>query len=127
MRNYTRYTSLGLLCGTSMATLVLAVNAGAEETPVVLSEASGRVTLLDRITVVSRTDESALESLASVSQISGEELERRMATNANDIFFGVPGIKVYSDGRPAVSNINIRGLQDAGRVSVIVDGARQAA
>lgn len=125
MRNYTRYTSLGLLCGTSMATLVLAVNAGAEETPVVLSEASGRVTLLDRITVVSRTGESALETMASVSQISGEELDRRMATNANDVFFGVPGITVYSDGRPAVSNINIRGLQDAGRVSVIVDGARQ--
>ncbi len=125
MPSYMRHTNLGLLCGTSMATLVLSMNAMAQEAPVLLSEASGRVTLLDRITVVSRTDESALESLASVSQISGEELERRMATNANDIFFGVPGIKVYSDGRPAVSNINIRGLQDAGRVSVIVDGARQ--
>src|SRR5690606_28402934 len=32
---------------------------------------------------------------------------------------------IYSDGQPSVTNINIRGLQDAGRVSVIVDGARQ--
>ncbi len=125
MRNYTRHTTFGLLCGTSMATLALSMTAMAQEAPIVMSEPSGDVTLLDRITVVSRTGESALETMASVSQISGEELERRMATNANDIFFGVPGIKVYSDGRPAVSNINIRGLQDAGRVSVIIDGARQ--
>mgnify|MGYP000695883085 CR=1 FL=1 len=125
MRKYARRTNLGLLCGTSIAALVLSINAMAQEAPILVSEVSGNVTLLDRITVVSRTGESALDTLASVSQISGEELERRMATNANDIFFGVPGIKVYSDGRPAVSNINIRGLQDAGRVSVIVDGARQ--
>jgi len=92
----------------------------------VQEKASGETpTLLDRITIVSRTGETALETLASVSQISGDELERRMATTSNDIFFGVPGIKVYSDGRPSVSNINIRGLQDAGRVAVIVDGARQ--
>ncbi|WP_367714860.1 TonB-dependent receptor [Nitratireductor sp. GISD-1A_MAKvit] len=108
-----------------MATMVMAMNAMAEETTTLMARENGSVTLLDRITIVSRTGESAVNSMASVSQISGEELERRMATNANDIFFGVPGIKVYSDGRPAVSNFNIRGLQDAGRVSVIVDGARQ--
>ncbi len=117
---------LGLLCGTSLMTLALSMGAMAQEAPsMMMADAAGSVTLLDRITVVSRTGDSALDTLASVSQISGEELERRMASNANDIFFGVPGIKVYSNGRPAVSNINIRGLQDAGRVAVIVDGARQ--
>ncbi|MFC6488007.1 TonB-dependent receptor domain-containing protein [Nitratireductor sp. GCM10026969] len=82
-------------------------------------------TLLDRITVISRTGETPIESLASVSRIDEEQLERRMATTPGDLLFGTPGISIYSDGRPSVSNVNIRGLQDAGRVAVIIDGARQ--
>ena len=42
-----------------------------------------------------------------------------------DIFFGVPGVAVQSDAKRAASSVNIRGLQDFGRVAVIVDGARQ--
>lgn len=82
-------------------------------------------TLLDRITVVSRTDETPIETMASISHIGEERLEQRLATTPNDLLFGIPGVSIYSDGRPSVSNVNIRGLQDAGRVSVIVDGARQ--
>jgi len=82
-------------------------------------------TLLDRITVVSRTGETPIESMASVSHVGEERLERRMATTPSDLLFGVPGINIYADGQPSVANVNIRGLQNAGRVSVIVDGARQ--
>lgn len=84
-------------------------------------------TVLDTITVVSRTGESAIDSMASVSQVSGEQLERRMATTPQDVFFGVPGITVQTDAKRAASSINIRGLQDSGRVAVIVDGARMNA
>jgi len=82
-------------------------------------------TLLDRITIVSRTGETPIETMASVSHIGEERLERRMATTPSDLLFGVPGINIYADGQPSVANINIRGLQNAGRVAVIVDGARQ--
>jgi hemoglobin/transferrin/lactoferrin receptor protein len=83
------------------------------------------VTLLDKILILSRTGETAIESLASASHVDKEQLERRMATTPNDVFFGVPGITMQSDARRVSSSINIRGLQDFGRVQVIVDGARQ--
>ncbi|EHK56215.1 TonB-dependent heme/hemoglobin receptor family protein [Mesorhizobium alhagi CCNWXJ12-2] len=82
-------------------------------------------TLLDKITVVSRTDESAIDSMASVSHIGEEQLERRMATTPQDVLFGVPGVALQSDANRTASSVNIRGLQDFGRVAVIVDGARQ--
>lgn len=84
-------------------------------------------TVLDTITVVSRTGETAIDTMASVSQVSGEQLERRMATTPQEVLFGIPGVTVQSDAKRAASSINIRGLQDSGRVAVIVDGARMNA
>ncbi len=82
-------------------------------------------TALDRITVVSRTDETAIEQLASVSHVDQEQLERRMATTPQGVLFGVPGVAMQSDANRTASSVNIRGLQDFGRVAVIIDGARQ--
>ncbi|WP_292549286.1 TonB-dependent hemoglobin/transferrin/lactoferrin family receptor [Mesorhizobium sp.] len=87
--------------------------------------AAAGATLLDQILVVSRTGETAIDSLASVSHVDQEQLQRRMATTPNDMLLGVPGVAVQADARRVSSSINIRGLQDFGRVAVIVDGARQ--
>jgi hemoglobin/transferrin/lactoferrin receptor protein len=87
-------------------------------------DASG-ATLLDKILLLSRTGETAIESLASASHVDQEQLERRMATTPSEMLLGVPGVTVQADARRASSMINIRGLQDFGRVAVIVDGARQ--
>lgn len=87
--------------------------------------AAAGATLLDQILVVSRTGETAIDSLASVSHVGQEQLQRRMATTPNDMLLGVPGVAVQADARRVSSSINIRGLQDFGRVAVIVDGARQ--
>lgn len=89
------------------------------------SQGSGGTITLDTITVVSRTGESAIETMASSSTVSGEQLERRMATTPSDLLFGVPGTTIQTDTKRAGSSVNIRGLQDYGRVAVIVDGARQ--
>lgn len=83
------------------------------------------VTLLDQITVVSRVGDSAIDQMASVSTVSGEALERRQATTSQDIFFGLPGVTAQGDSKRVATSINIRGLQDFGRVAVIVDGSRQ--
>jgi hemoglobin/transferrin/lactoferrin receptor protein len=48
-----------------------------------------------------------------------------MASTPTDIFFGMPGVTAQADARRVDSSVNIRGLQDFGRVAVIVDGARQ--
>lgn len=82
-------------------------------------------TLLDKILVLSRTGETAIESLASASHIDQEQLDRRMATTPNEMLLGVPGIAAQADARRVSTSINIRGLQDFDRVAVIVDGARQ--
>lgn len=55
--------------------------------------AAAGATLLDQILVVSRTGETAIDSLASVSHIDQEQLRRRMATTPNDMLLGVPGVR----------------------------------
>ncbi|PTE09156.1 TonB-dependent receptor [Mesorhizobium helmanticense] len=89
------------------------------------AQAPAGATLLDQILVVSRTGETAIESLSSSSHVDQEQLERRMATTPNEMLLGVPGVAVQADARRVSSSINIRGLQDFGRVQVILDGARQ--
>ncbi|MBZ9858383.1 TonB-dependent hemoglobin/transferrin/lactoferrin family receptor [Mesorhizobium sp. CA12] len=88
-------------------------------------KAAAEGTLLDKILVISRTGETAIQSLASASHVDQEQLDRRMATTPNEMLLGVPGVAVQADARRVSSSINIRGLQDFGRVAVIVDGARQ--
>ncbi|WP_292406880.1 TonB-dependent hemoglobin/transferrin/lactoferrin family receptor [Mesorhizobium sp.] len=95
------------------------------QTPEEAGPAPAGATLLDQILVISRTGETAIDSLASVSHVDQEQLERRMATTPNEMLLGVPGVAVQADARRVSSSINIRGLQDFGRVAVIVDGARQ--
>lgn len=85
----------------------------------------GGVTLLDKVLVTSRTGESAIETMGSASHVDQEQIERRMATTSADILFGVPGVNIQLDSRRLNASANIRGLQDFGRVAVIVDGARQ--
>ncbi|MER9854382.1 MULTISPECIES: TonB-dependent hemoglobin/transferrin/lactoferrin family receptor [unclassified Mesorhizobium] len=87
--------------------------------------AQAGATLLDKILVISRTGETAIESLASTSHVGQEQLDRRMATTPNAMLLGVPGVAAQADARRVSTSINIRGLQDFGRVAVIVDGARQ--
>lgn len=96
-----------------------------EPTVVGTGKKDGSVIVLDQITIVSRTGESAIDTMGSVSQVSGEELRRRMANGLGGVLFGVPGVTAQSDAKRAISSINIRGLQDFGRVAVIVDGSRQ--
>lgn len=123
-----------LLAGTALGLTPLSAGAQEQETDATdlsqaaqdeLSAAGLTPTVLDRITVVSRTAETPIDTMASVSQVAGEALERRMATTPLDVFFGMPGVAIQADGQRVASGVNIRGLQDFGRVAVIVDGARQ--
>ncbi len=82
---------------------------------------------LDEITVVpSKTEEEAVEALSSVSVVNQSELQVLQPTNTQDIFFGMPNVNVgvSQDASHTGSSFNIRGLQDFGRVAVILDGAR---
>lgn len=81
---------------------------------------------LDEITIAaSKTSERAIDALAPVSVITLEEIKKRQATRVGDLVNTVPGVWLQDRGDDPSTAINIRGLQDFGRVAVVVDGARQ--
>jgi len=81
---------------------------------------------LDTITVAaSKTEERAIDALAPVSVVTLDQIQGLQPKRLSDIFYNVPGVSFQDRGDDAATAINIRGLQDFGRVAVVVDGARQ--
>lgn len=88
--------------------------------------AHAQTQVLDTITVVAtKTEEKAIDTLAPVSIINQSVLQTIDPKRLQDIFYRTPGVTFQDRGDSPESAINIRGLQDFGRVAVIVDGARQ--
>src|SRR5262245_11617552 len=81
---------------------------------------------LDPITVIAtKTEEKAIDALAGVSTVRKDQIEQIMPSRTSDLFFGLPGVWFQQRGDNPETSISIRGLQDFGRVAVVVDGARQ--
>src|SRR5882672_8391025 len=81
---------------------------------------------LDTITVAaSKTEERAIDALAPVSVVTLEQIQGWQPSRLSDILYRVPGVSFQERGDDPATAINIRGLQDFGRVAVVVDGARQ--
>jgi hemoglobin/transferrin/lactoferrin receptor protein len=81
---------------------------------------------LDTITVAaSKTEERAIDALAPVSVVTLDQIQGLQPKRLSDIFYNVPGVSFQERGDDPSTVINIRGLQDFGRVAVVVDGARQ--
>ena len=81
---------------------------------------------LDTITVAAtKTEERVIDALAPVSAVTLEQIQGWQPNRLSDILYRVPGVSVQERGDDPATVINIRGLQDFGRVAVIVDGARQ--
>ena len=84
------------------------------------------VQTLDTITVAAtKTRERAIDALAPVSSISLDQIQGLQPNRLSDVFHSVPGVSFQERGDDPATVINIRGLQDFGRVAVVVDGARQ--
>ncbi len=62
----------------------------------------------------------------ATATVAGEALQRKLpAARLSDVLSGVPGVSTQiSAGDPGVA-VNVGGMQDFGRVTVLVDGARQ--
>ncbi|WP_334485022.1 TonB-dependent hemoglobin/transferrin/lactoferrin family receptor [Bradyrhizobium algeriense] len=81
---------------------------------------------LDAITVAaSKTEERAIDALAPVSVVTLEQIQGLQPNRLSGILYQIPGVSVQERGDDPATVINIRGLQDFGRVAVVVDGARQ--
>ena len=62
---------------------------------------------------------------ASVSVLSREVIEQRAPRNTSDLFQDMSGVFTATDRQNPGMTVNIRGLQEQGRVNVMIDGARQ--
>ena len=81
---------------------------------------------LDTITVTTtKTEDPLIDTLAGASVVTDTEVTRFQPDRLSDILQGVPGVEVQEDADEPSSAINIRGLQDFGRVNVMIEGARQ--
>ncbi|GJE58147.1 TonB-dependent hemoglobin/transferrin/lactoferrin family receptor [Methylobacterium trifolii] len=81
---------------------------------------------LDTISVTStKTAGAAVDALSGTSVITREQIDRLQPSRLSDVLRDVPGVTTQENQNDPAQAINIRGLQDFGRVNVLVDGARQ--
>lgn len=81
---------------------------------------------LDTITIAaSKTEERAIDALAPVSVVTLEQIQGLQPNRVGDLLRTIPGVSLQDRGDEPSTAANVRGLQDFGRVAVVVDGARQ--
>ncbi|NVN80866.1 MULTISPECIES: TonB-dependent hemoglobin/transferrin/lactoferrin family receptor [unclassified Vibrio] len=81
--------------------------------------------LFDEVVVSStRTNQTLINTAASVTVISDKEIEENMAKDVNEIFEYTPGVTMNSSSRQGAQTINIRGMEGK-RVKILVDGSSQ--
>ncbi len=84
------------------------------------------VQTLDTITVAAtKTEEKVIDTLAGVSKVDQNDIDQLGPKRTSDIFLGKPSVSFQERGDEPGTAIGIRGLQDFGRVAVVIDGARQ--
>ena len=122
----------GFRASTSTRTLLLASLVGlpftaahAQNAAQPAPAADGAV-VLDTITVTSgKTEDKVINDLAGSSVVTRRQIDLFQSSRISDVLQGVPGVAVQETGTDPGQAVNIRGLQDFGRVNVLVDGARQ--
>jgi hemoglobin/transferrin/lactoferrin receptor protein len=81
---------------------------------------------LDTITVTpTRTESSVVDAMAGASVITGGEIQQQQPGSIADMLQNVPGVASEVTPNDPGQSINIRGMQDFGRVNILIDGARQ--
>ena len=97
-----------------------------QEASVSADKKSGRVTMLDKVVIsATQIDEPVVDALAAESFVDRDQIDRKQADNAAELFRAMPGVAATMNGDDPATAINIRGMQQSGRVVVTVDGARQ--
>lgn len=82
---------------------------------------------LDGIVVTAtKTEESWIDAAAGSSVVERDTIEEQFNPDRiSEVLRTIPGVTTQETGRDTATAINIRGLQDFGRVNVLIDGARQ--
>ena len=83
-------------------------------------------TKLDLITVIiAKVKQSLNDALAGVSVANQEDLDKTASGKISSVLAPMPGVTTGENSDDPATAINVRGLQDFGRVAVTIDGARQ--
>ncbi len=110
----------------SARALLMGVSSMAMLASGVLSAQAQNAMVLDSITVTAtKTEEKVVDSLAPVSAVDRATIQMIDPKRLNELFYNIPGVSSMDRGDSPETAINIRGLQDFGRVAVVIDGARQ--
>ncbi len=82
---------------------------------------------LEGIVVTStKTPEAAIDALSGTSALGKEQFDQQFQADRPSQFLRtIPGVTTAESARDTAQSVNIRGLQDFGRVNVLIDGARQ--
>jgi hemoglobin/transferrin/lactoferrin receptor protein len=90
------------------------------------SAAAQDVIYLDTLTILAtKSQEQPTQTMAGVSVVTAQKVDEILPSRFSDVLAGVPGVWTMTNADDPGTSINLRGLQDFGRVAVIVDGARQ--
>ena len=127
-----RLRSMSLGGSASLLALVASMAAAqAQQSPAArqqqsAAQAAPAITALDEITVTAtKREERAIDALGSVSVTTRQEIRQQQPQRLGTIISQTPGVTTQENPNDPATAINIRGLQDFGRVAVTVDGARQ--
>lgn len=86
----------------------------------------GEEVSLDTLSVTAtKTESAAVDALSGTSVVTREQINRIQPSRLSDVLRDVPGVTTQENQNDPAQAINIRGLQDFGRVNVLIDGARQ--
>jgi hemoglobin/transferrin/lactoferrin receptor protein len=123
-------TRSGGLWGLAMATIwkrALLATASTLALATSTGSASAQDIQLDGIIVTfSKTLQSAVDSLSGSSTIGREQLDEQFQpASITEVLATMPGVSTDDTTRDPGVAINIRGLQDFGRVNMLIEGARQ--
>lgn len=131
MRQTRRNTFANLLLAGALSCLA-AMPAGAQEAGDDTAEAAvtgedGETTFLNPVVVTAtRTETGVYDTLAGSSAITADQFETRfLNARLPEVLTAMPGISTQTSADDPGVAVNMRGLQDFGRVNVMVDGARQ--
>jgi hemoglobin/transferrin/lactoferrin receptor protein len=106
-------STAALLCGSTL--IALSSPAAAQEE-----------TELDLITVtINKVRQALSDAVGGVSVADRAEVEQQADQSVRDVLAPMPGVSTQQTADDPATAINVRGLQDFGRVAVTIDGARQ--
>ena len=121
----THRNSLATVLLACLAAMPASAQDAGDET--VATEEGGETTVLNPVVVTStRTETGVYDTLSGSSVITAEQFETRfLNARLPEILTAIPGLSSQTSADDPGVAVNMRGLQDFGRVNVMVDGARQ--